>query len=81
MHRHDGQENPVSRFVEVYSQTTGKKQVVPRHYLDHPVLGKNFRLTPKAKAESKARRKAETPVEQADSSSVTIDNPENGDKE
>lgn len=37
-------------FVEVYSKATGKKQVVPEHWLNHPVHGKGFAKTPSAKA-------------------------------
>jgi hypothetical protein len=32
-------------FVEVYSKTTKAKQMVPQHFLDNPVLGKDFALT------------------------------------
>jgi hypothetical protein len=32
-------------FIEVASKTTKQKQMVPAHYLDHPVLGKNFEPT------------------------------------
>lgn len=64
--------------VHVYAKTTGRKQVIPAAWLDHPVLGANFQQTPLTRKRSAASK---TPVEQADSSSVTIDNPENGDKE
>lgn len=37
-------------FVEVYSKTTGKKHHVPEHWVNHPVLGKNFAETPSARA-------------------------------
>jgi hypothetical protein len=37
-------------FVEAYSTKTGLKQVIPEHWLDHPLLGKDFSLTPSAKA-------------------------------
>jgi hypothetical protein len=37
-------------FVEAYAKSTGTKQVIPQHWLDDPVLGKNFSLTPSAKA-------------------------------
>lgn len=33
-------------FVDVYSKTTGRKQTVPLDWLDHPVLGQDFRKTP-----------------------------------
>lgn len=47
-------------FVEAYAKTTGDKQVIPAHWLDHPVLGKNFSRTPSAKAREAA---AEVPSE------------------
>lgn len=40
----------LTEFVEVYSSTTGAKQSVPSHYLDHPVLSKGIRKTPLQKA-------------------------------
>lgn len=33
-------------FVEVYATATGAKQMVPEHYLDHPVLGVGISRTP-----------------------------------
>jgi hypothetical protein len=33
-------------FVDAYSVTTGVKQRIPRHWLDDPVLGRDFRKTP-----------------------------------
>lgn len=36
--------------VEVYSKTTGKKHIVPEHWLNHPVLDKNFAETPSSVA-------------------------------
>lgn len=33
-------------FVTAYSKANGKKQRVPEHYLNHPVLGANLTLTP-----------------------------------
>jgi hypothetical protein len=33
-------------FVDAYSVTTGLKQRIPRHWLDDPVLGRDFRKTP-----------------------------------
>lgn len=44
----------MSRFVEVTAKSTGDKQVIPAHWLDHPVLGKDFQLTTEAKAAAKA---------------------------
>jgi hypothetical protein len=32
-------------FIEVSSKTTKAKQMVPAHYLGHPVLGKDFEPT------------------------------------
>jgi hypothetical protein len=37
-------------FVEVYSKTTGAKQMVPAHFLGHPVLGKDFAPTDSGRA-------------------------------
>lgn len=33
-------------FVDVYAVATGRKQRVPRHFVDDPVLGRGIRLTP-----------------------------------
>lgn len=33
-------------FITVYSKTTGQPQRIPEHWLDHPVLARNFRKTP-----------------------------------
>lgn len=38
---------PGPGFVEAYSTSTGEKRVVPAHYVDHPVLGRNLALTPR----------------------------------
>ena len=35
-----------SEWVDVYSKTTGQKQTIPAEWLDHPVLGADFRKTP-----------------------------------
>lgn len=40
-------------FVEVYAKATGRKQLVPAHFLDHPVLGKGIALTPSARDAAK----------------------------
>lgn len=37
-------------FVSAYAIATGKKQRIPRHWLDHPVFGPRFSLTPSARA-------------------------------
>jgi hypothetical protein len=36
----------VNDFVDVYVVATRRKQRVPRHFLDDPVLGRGIRLTP-----------------------------------
>lgn len=41
-------------FVEVYAKSTGNKQLVPEHWLDHPVLGRNFSKTPSSVAREQA---------------------------
>lgn len=33
-----------ARFVTAVAKSTGKKQRIPRDWLDHPVLGADFRL-------------------------------------
>lgn len=35
-----------TQFADVYSLTTGRKQRVPRDWLEDPVLGRDFRKTP-----------------------------------
>jgi hypothetical protein len=35
-------------FVTVYSEATGRKQRVPAHYMDNPVLSRGLRLVPSA---------------------------------
>jgi hypothetical protein len=35
-----------TQFADVYSLTTGRKQRVPRAWLDDPILGRDFRKTP-----------------------------------
>lgn len=37
-------------FVDVYAVTTGTKQRIPAAWLDHPVLGRQFRKTPSSTA-------------------------------
>jgi hypothetical protein len=34
------------KFIEVYVTATGRKQWVPAHFLDHPVLGAGIKLPP-----------------------------------
>lgn len=36
----------LSDFVEAYAISTGRKQRIPRHWLDDPVLGRDFAKTP-----------------------------------
>lgn len=38
-------------FVEVYAKSTGRKQWVPEHWLDHPTLGRDFEKTPSTRAQ------------------------------
>lgn len=69
-----------SRFVTAVAKSTGKKQRIPRDWLDHPVLGRDFRLpasatrpdpTPQSSA---PRTPATTPV--ADKTPATGDEKE-----
>lgn len=53
-----------SEFVEVYAKATGRKQSVPRHFLDDPVLSAGIRRTPlseKQQAEADALIAAANP--------------------
>lgn len=34
------------KFIEVYATATGRKQLVPEHYIGHPVLGAGISLLP-----------------------------------
>lgn len=57
------EEAVVPKFVEVAVKATGKKQTIPTHWLDHPVLSEPFRELPSAKAaagKAKATAKADT---------------------
>lgn len=40
----------MSKFVDAYSKSTGLKQRIPARWVGHPVLGKDFDLTPSARA-------------------------------
>lgn len=40
----------MSDFVDAYSKSTGLKQRIPARWVGHPVLGKDFQLTPSARA-------------------------------
>ena len=40
----------MDNFVSAYAKSTGVKQRIPRHWIGHPVLGRDFELTPSAKA-------------------------------
>jgi hypothetical protein len=48
------------KFVTAVN-TAGVKQVIPRHWLDHAVLGRGFRLPPSAPTSAKKKRTTETP--------------------
>lgn len=39
-----------SGFVEAFTVSTGAKRIVPEHYVEHPVLGRNLSLTPRQRA-------------------------------
>lgn len=36
--------------ISAYSKSTGEKQLIPKHWIGHPVLGRDFELTPSAVA-------------------------------
>ena len=37
-------------LVEAYRKSTGAKVTIPRHWLDHPRLGRPFSKTPRQRA-------------------------------
>lgn len=41
-----------SRFVYAVSKSTNEKVLIPRRWLDHPTLGKDFKLPPSARAKN-----------------------------
>ena len=45
-------------LIEVYSSTTGEKQIVPEHWMGHPVLSKGLRKTPLQK-QAEAQKSAD----------------------
>lgn len=53
-------------FVEAVVKATGRKQTVPAHWLDHPTIGGQFRLT------AREKKRADKPTE------ATEDTPEKG---
>lgn len=66
-------------FIEAVAKSTGRKQRIPAAWLDHPVLGEDFRQTPRQTA-----RKATTPTvtTQPEAPADGPDKaPDNGDKE
>lgn len=38
------------KFVSVYAKATGRKQLVPEHFLTHPLFKDRFEVTPSARA-------------------------------
>lgn len=40
----------MSDFVEAVVRATGRKQRIPGHWLNHPTIGPQFRLTARAQA-------------------------------
>jgi hypothetical protein len=65
-------------FIDVYSKATGRKHRVPEHYMDHPVLSKPFRKTPKTRDTETTSATPETDVVTA---TPTTETPAAGDKE
>jgi hypothetical protein len=51
------------KFVEVVAQATGNKQMVPAHWVDHPVLGAPFKTKPSARATRSAGSEAKGSTE------------------
>lgn len=63
-----------SEWVDVYESATGRKQTVPAHFLDDPVLKVGFRKTPLSE---KQQREADATLAAAS----IPDTPDTGDKE
>lgn len=75
-----------NRFVDAYRVDNSQKQTIPEHWLDHPVLGKNFTRTPRSRAaaakKATAKPAAETPQTRTDSrTETTTTAPASGDNE
>lgn len=66
--------DPDSEWVEVFSTDTGRKQTVPRSWLDNPVLSQGIRKTPLSAAQ---QRDADALIEAAGSTET----PDAGGKE
>lgn len=47
----------MAQKIEVVVKATGRKQWVPEHYLDHPVLSQPFRQTPSQAAAAAAEER------------------------
>lgn len=45
-------------FVTAYSRTTGEQHRIPKHWLDNPVLGKDFTTTPPAEVSTETPKKS-----------------------
>lgn len=52
---------PESKFVEVVAKSTRTKQRIPRHWLDHPILGRDFELPPSTRDTSVASSQIKPP--------------------
>lgn len=65
--------DPGTDWIDVYSKTTGRKQTVPAHYLDSPVLSQDLRKTPLSEEQ---QRKADAAL-----AAATNETPAAGDKE
>jgi hypothetical protein len=66
------------KFVEAVAKSTGRKQRIPAAWLDHSVLGDDFRETPRNTARKAAKTAATPPSAPADD---TDNAPVTGDKE
>jgi hypothetical protein len=48
------------KFVEAVAKSTGKTQIIPEHWVDHPVLGSDFKVSKEIKEQAAPSRTART---------------------
>ena len=60
----------MSDFITAVNRE-GRKQVIPRHWLDHPILGVGFKLPPSSEARTPQPRQQKQAAKQADAAAET----------
>jgi len=69
------------KFTEAVAKRTGRKQRIPVAWLDHPVLGEDFRQTPRNTARQATATARPAKKATAKKAVATNDAPPAGDKE